>query len=117
MAVAQCRSVPESLAILQVSEEGWNGNLTNSGRPGQAQKSMDRIKAGAPTDGLHSGRHRSLLVKMPKPKTTKRNRVKGSASRGHGRRWRKWILILLGVLLLVPAMQVAVARFINPPLT
>jgi monofunctional biosynthetic peptidoglycan transglycosylase len=54
---------------------------------------------------------------MPKPKTTKRNRVKGSASRGHGRRWRKWILILLGVLLLIPAMQVAVVRFLNPPLT
>jgi monofunctional biosynthetic peptidoglycan transglycosylase len=29
----------------------------------------------------------------------------------------KWILILLVVLLLIPAMQVAVVRFINPPLT
>ena len=45
---------------------------------------------------------------------TPRNRVKGFASRGLG---KKWILILLVVLLLIPAMQVAVVRFINPPLT
>jgi len=43
-----------------------------------------------------------------------RTRVKGFASRGRG---KKWILILLVVLLLIPAMQVAVVRFINPPLT
>src|SRR5204863_7798487 len=61
-------------------------------------------------DGLRSGRHRSLLAKMPKPKA----RVKRSASRGRG---KKWILVLLVVLLLIPAMQVAVVRFINPPLT
>ena len=42
------------------------------------------------------------------------NRVKGSASRGVG---KKWILILLVVLLLIPAMQVAVVRFVNPPRT
>jgi hypothetical protein len=42
---------------------------------------------------------------MTKRKTKKRNRVKGVASRGLGRRW-KWILILLVVLLLIPAMQV-----------
>src|SRR5438552_19096772 len=48
---------------------------------------------------------------MPKPKPKKR-RVKSSASRGLG---KKWILILLVVLLLIPAMQVAVVRFINPP--
>ena len=48
---------------------------------------------------------------MPKTKT---RRVKGSASRGRG---KKWILILLVVLLLIPAMQVAVVRFINPPRT
>src|SRR2546423_3711092 len=41
-----------------------------------------------------------------------RNRVKGSASRGRG---KKWILLLLVVLLLIPAMQVAVGRVINPP--
>jgi monofunctional biosynthetic peptidoglycan transglycosylase len=41
-------------------------------------------------------------------------RVKGFASRGRG---KKWILLLLVVLLLIPAMQVAVVRFINPPLT
>ena len=63
--------------------------------------------------GLRSGRHRSLLAKMPTPKPKKR-RVKGFASRGLG---KKWILVLLVVLLLIPAMQVAVVRFINPPLT
>src|SRR5204863_5297346 len=53
---------------------------------------------------------------MRKPNAKKRrvNRVKGFASRG---RWKKWILVLLVVLLLIPAMQVAVVRFINPPLT
>ncbi len=62
------------------------------------------------------GRHRSLLAKMPTPKAKKRrvNRVKGFASRGRG---KKWILVLLMVLLLIPAMQVGVVRFINPPLT
>jgi len=67
-------------------------------------------------DGLRSGRHRSLLAKMPKPNAKKRrvNRVKGFASRGRG---KKWILILLVVLLLIPAMQVAVVRFSNPPWT
>ena len=44
----------------------------------------------------------------------KRRRVKGFASRGFG---KKWILILLVALLLIPAMQVAVVRFINPPRT
>jgi monofunctional biosynthetic peptidoglycan transglycosylase len=70
---------------------------------------------------LRSGRHRSLLAKMAKPNA----RVKGSASRAPKRakgfasrgRGKKWILILLLVLLLIPAMQVAVVRFINPPLT
>src|SRR5437867_3559279 len=61
-------------------------------------------------DGLRSGRHRSLLARMLKPKA----RVKRSPSRGLG---KKWILVLLVVLLLIPAMQVAVVRFINPPLT
>src|SRR5436853_2007178 len=53
---------------------------------------------------------------MPKPNAKKRrvNHVKGFASRGRG---KKWILLLLVVLLLIPAMQVAVVRFINPPLT
>src|SRR5438132_2787485 len=41
-------------------------------------------------------------------------RVKGFASHGRG---KKWILLLLVVLLLIPAMQVAVVRFIHPPLT
>src|SRR5947208_16444401 len=47
---------------------------------------------------------------MSKPKA----RVKRSASHGRG---KKWILVLLGVLLFIPAMQVAVVRFINPPWT
>jgi len=53
---------------------------------------------------------------MPKPNAKKRrvNRVKGFASRGRG---KKWILLLLVVLLLIPAMQVAVVRFVNPPRT
>src|SRR5258705_7561643 len=47
---------------------------------------------------------------MSKPKA----RVKRSASRGRG---KKWILLLLVVLLLIPGMQAAVVRFINPPWT
>src|SRR5437762_13216557 len=49
---------------------------------------------------------------MPKPNAKKRrvNRVKGFASRG---RAKKWILLLLVVLLLIPTMQVAVVRFIR----
>src|SRR5205814_9577145 len=66
--------------------------------------------------GLRQGRHRSLLAKMAKPNAKKRrvNRVKGFASRGRG---KKWILIIFVVLFLIPAMQVAVVRFIHPPLT
>src|SRR5436189_5372118 len=60
------------------------------------------------------------MTKKKKPRT----RVKGVPSR-HGEsvqrrtrgRWKKWILIGLVVLLLIPAMQVAVVRFVNPPLT
>jgi monofunctional biosynthetic peptidoglycan transglycosylase len=40
-----------------------------------------------------------------------------SASRGLSHTWKKWILILLVALLFIPAMQVAVVRFINPRLT
>jgi monofunctional biosynthetic peptidoglycan transglycosylase len=50
---------------------------------------------------------------MPAPKAKKR-RVKRSASRG---RWKKWTLILLVAFLVIPAMQVAMVRFINPPVT
>jgi membrane peptidoglycan carboxypeptidase len=49
-------------------------------------------------------------------KTKPRNRVKGVASRGFFRRG-KWIWIVLLVLLLIPAMQVAVVRFVDPPRT
>ena len=60
------------------------------------------------------------MTKKKKPRT----RVKGVPSR-HGEsvqrrtrgRWKKWILIGLAVLLLIPAMQVAVVRFVNPPVT
>src|SRR6476619_8185228 len=47
------------------------------------------------------------------PNQTQRRRIKGSASRGVR---KKWILILV-VLLLIPAMQVSVVRFVNPPRT
>jgi monofunctional biosynthetic peptidoglycan transglycosylase len=52
-------------------------------------------------------------MSTPNPKK-RRVRLKGVASR---RRWRKWSLILLVVLLLVPAIQVEVVRFVNPPRT
>jgi monofunctional biosynthetic peptidoglycan transglycosylase len=53
---------------------------------------------------------------MPKPEA-KKARVNRSSSRGLTRTWKKWILVLLVALLLIPAMQVAAVRFINPPLT
>jgi monofunctional biosynthetic peptidoglycan transglycosylase len=81
-----------------------------------AKKNHDSQGAARRQNRLRSGRQRSLLAKMPKTKTKKRNRVKGVASRGRGRRW-KWVLIPAVVLLLIPAMQVATVRFINPPLT
>src|SRR6266480_7298315 len=67
-------------------------------------------------NGLRSGLLSSLVARMPKPNAKKRrvNRVKGFASRGRG---KKLVLLLLVVLLFIPAMQVAVVRFINPPLT
>jgi hypothetical protein len=49
-----------------------------------------------------------LLAKMPAPKAKKWKSK---------RPWKKWMLALLVALLLIPAMQVAVVRFINPPLT
>jgi monofunctional biosynthetic peptidoglycan transglycosylase len=54
-----------------------------------------------------------MATRNKTPKAKKR-RVKGFASRGFG---KKWILILLVVLLLIPALQVAAVRFINPPRT
>jgi hypothetical protein len=100
-----------------------------AGRPGdhsrevackQRRETVHEHRVAHHHSGLRSARHRSLLAKMPKPKPRKKLRprgpagVKGSASRGRG---KKWILILLVVLLFIPAMQVAVVRFINPPLT
>jgi len=49
-----------------------------------------------------------LLAKMPAPKVKKRNSK---------RSWKKWMLILLLAFLLIPALQVAIVRFINPPWT
>ena len=91
-----------------------NSNPRKKASPHAAPSS--RSAAARHDNGLRSGRHRSLLARMPKPNAKKRrvNRVKGFASRGRG---KKWILVLLVVLLLIPAMQVAVVRFINPPLT
>src|SRR5260370_42681309 len=91
-----------------------NSNPRKKASPHAAPSS--RSAAARHDDGLRSGRHRSLLARMLKPNAKKRrvNRVKGFASRGRG---KKWILLLLLVLLLIPAMQVAVVRFINPPLT
>jgi hypothetical protein len=43
-------------------------------------------------------------------KATKRHRVKGFASRGLG---KKWILVLIVVLLFIPAIQVGAVRFIR----
>ena len=83
-------------------------------------------------EGLRSGLLSSLVATMPKPKPRKKlrprghARAKGSPSRGRWKRVKgfasrggakKWILVLLVVLLLIPAMQVAVVRFINPPWT
>jgi monofunctional biosynthetic peptidoglycan transglycosylase len=48
---------------------------------------------------------------MPKPKPRKRLRPRGFFGRC------KWVLIPVMVLLLIPVMQVAVVRFINPPRT
>jgi monofunctional biosynthetic peptidoglycan transglycosylase len=70
--------------------------------------------------GLRSGYHRILLAKMPKP-PRKTLRPRGQAGkrlrrRGFVRRW-KWIWIVLVGLLSIPAMQVGVVRFVNPPRT
>jgi monofunctional glycosyltransferase len=48
---------------------------------------------------------------MPKPKPRKKLRPRGLFGR-----W-KWILIPVLVLLLIPAMQVGVVRFVDPPVT
>jgi len=63
--------------------------------------------------GLRPGRASSFVANMPPPKA----RVKRSSSRGLARTWKKWLLILFVAFLLIPAMQVALVRFINPPLT
>jgi hypothetical protein len=42
--------------------------------------------------------------------------AKASTSPSRRRLW-KWLLVVLAVLLLLPAMQVLVVRFVNPPRT
>jgi monofunctional glycosyltransferase len=74
---------------------------------------------------LRSGRLRSLLAQMPKAKKQKPGAKRSAPRHGESvlRRTRgffgrrKWIWIPLLVLLLIPAMQVAVARFVDPPRT
>jgi monofunctional biosynthetic peptidoglycan transglycosylase len=54
---------------------------------------------------------------MPKAIMKKqKSGAKGSAARGRGRCWKR-ILIVLAILVLIPAMQVGVVRFVNPPRT
>ena len=98
-----------SLTTMTDSLHSHNSNPRKKASPHAAPSS--RSAAARHDDGLRSGRHRSLLAKMPKPKPRKRLRPRGFFGR-----W-KWVLIPVLVLLLVPAMQVAVVRFINPPLT
>ena len=64
---------------------------------------------------MRPGRRRTLFAQMAKPKTKKR-RVKGAASSGFFRR-RKWVWVPVLVLLLIPAIQVAAVRFVDPPRT
>lgn len=56
---------------------------------------------------------RGLLAKMPAPKSKKSKPRKSKSE--HPR--RKWLLVLLVAFLLIPAVQVATVRFINPPWT
>src|SRR5438552_7566428 len=68
---------------------------------------MKSLDAPRHYNGLHLGHDRSLLAEMPTPKAKKRKSK---------RPW-KWILFVRVALLLIPAMQVAVVRFINAPRT
>jgi monofunctional biosynthetic peptidoglycan transglycosylase len=62
---------------------------------------------------LRSVRPSGLLANMPAPRAKKPKAKKSKAKRP----WKKWMLILFVVFLLIPAMQVAMVRFINPPWT
>src|SRR5437870_2389834 len=91
------------LTTMTDSLHSHNSNPRKEASPHAAPSS--RFAAARHDNGLRSGRHRSLLAKMPKPNAKKRrvNRVKGSASRGRtGKkgvalrgRGKKWILVLL----------------------
>src|SRR5438874_11921348 len=69
-----------SLTMMTDSLHAHNWNPRQKASPHAAPSS--RSAAARHHDGLRSGRHRSLLARMPKPTTKKRNRVKGVASRG-----------------------------------
>jgi monofunctional biosynthetic peptidoglycan transglycosylase len=102
------------LNILLRQGYGGTGNCAKKshGVGGMPQTMTDSLHShNSNHDGLRSGRHRSLLAKMPTPKPRKRLRPRGFFGR-----W-KWVWISLVVLFLIPAMQVAVVRFINPPWT
>lgn len=84
-----------------------------------ARVGLDFVEAfcGRAIAALRSGRLRGLLAQMPKAKAKKqKSGAKRSASRGFFGR-RKWIWIPLLALPFVPAMQVAVVRFVDPPRT
>src|SRR5262249_9372262 len=61
-----------------------------------------------PEHELRSVLPSGLLAKMPAPKAKKPKSK---------RPWKKWMLVLLAAFLVIPAMQVAMVRFINPPWT
>src|SRR5205814_2560053 len=117
-----------SVVSLMMMKDSLRSHNSNQRKKASSHAAPSSRSAAARHDNrLSSGRHRSLLAKMPTPNAKKRrvNRVKGFASRGRtGKKGvasrglgKKWILILLVVLLFIPAMQVAVVRFINPPWT
>jgi monofunctional biosynthetic peptidoglycan transglycosylase len=70
----------------------------------RAQFAMRQVALGASQQSLGENVQTESTRKL-----RKRSRARGRA--------KKWILLLLVVLLLIPAMQVAVVRFINPPWT
>ena len=85
------------------------------GEPGRVGLELIEKFRGTAIATLRSGRLRGLLAQMPKAKAKKqKSGAKRSASRGFFGRW-KWMWIALLVLLLIPAMQVGVVRFVDPP--
>ena len=108
------------LSVISLRGAGWLGNHSRDVACKERREAGHEHPVAHHHRGLRLGRHRSLLAKMAKAKPRKKLRprgpagVKGSASRGRG---KKWILMLLVALLLIPVMQVAAVRFVNPPWT